>query len=449
MNTREIVLDMLLLVSSGKVFSHEIIKDGLDKYDYLEKYEKKFIKRLFEGTIERRIELDYIIGLFAKVKKNKMKPVILEVLRMGIYQVLYMNSIPESAICNEAAKLVKKKKYHQLTGFVNGVLRNVIRSKDNISYPKKENGIVEYLSVKYSMPTWIVEKWIATYGGELTETILKDLLDTRAISIRVDENISKDKYIEIEKEWQDKGVKYTKHPYLSYAYLIENIDGMLQLESFTKGVYTVQDISSMLVAQVAGVVVNDTIIDVCAAPGGKAIHMATKLNGSGKVIACDVSDAKVDRINENIARMNLANIETRVQDAKVFNKDFEDKADVLIADLPCSGLGVIGKKRDIKYNISSEQILDIVNLQKEIFANVKKYVKKGGVLIYSTCTINSLENEDMIKWICSQGEFELESLNPFLDKILHSESTQKGYLQLLPGVHQCDGFFMARLRRRR
>lgn len=441
---------MLLEVTSKQVFSHIIIKDVLDKYDYLEVQEKRFIKRLFEGTIERMIELDYIIAQYAKVKGNKMKPAIRNILRMSIYQLLYMDSVPDSAVCNEAVKLVKKKKYHQLGGFVNGVLRTISRERSEIVYPDKEKEPVKWLSIQYSMPEWILEKWIPVYGIEAVANMVESMLQEQPITVRIDETCSKEEVAAVLEEWNRRGVVYTQHSYLPYAYQLQRVDGIASYEGFQQGWYTVQDISSMLVAEVAHVAADDCVLDVCAAPGGKTLHIATKLkalNGHGTVEARDVSQIKCDYIEENRCRLQLTNVTTRVADARVYEKQLKETVDLVIADVPCSGLGVMGKKRDIKYHMNPAQIAEIVQLQRQIMSVVKEYVKVGGTLLYSTCTINPEENEEMVAWLVSEGGFELEAIDSYLPECLHSDTTQLGYLQLVPSVQESDGFFLARLRR--
>jgi 16S rRNA (cytosine967-C5)-methyltransferase len=203
----------------------------------------------------------------------------------------------------------------------------------------------------------------------------------------------------------------------------------------------------MLVAECADVKEAMTIFDLCAAPGGKSMHCAEKLNGTGRVYSFDVSENKTDYIQENIDRLGYTNIETKVKDATVFDASMIEGADIVLADVPCSGIGVIGKKCDIKYRINEDEIKNITELQKKIIDNAWQYVKKGGTLIYSTCTISREENEEMVKYLTANAPLKLESLNAYLPKELWSETTEKGYLQLLPGVHKCDGFFIARLKR--
>lgn len=200
-------------------------------------------------------------------------------------------------------------------------------------------------------------------------------------------------------------------------------------------------------AEAAGICPGDTVIDVCAAPGGKALHAAAKLNGTGEVIACDVSSHKTDKIDENCARLGLENVSIRVRDARVRDASLTEKADVLLADVPCSGFGVIGHKQDIKYRVTNESLTELQTLQKDIITNVINYIKPGGILMYSTCTMNPGENEEMAAWICETFGLEPVSMEDRLPAVLAKEAKQ-GMLQLLPGVHETDGFFLAKLRKK-
>lgn len=439
MNVREIVLDMLMELSKENTYCHLLIRDVLQKYNYLEQRDKAFIKKIVEGTVERRLELDYVINLFSTTKVSKMKPLIREVLRMSVYQILYMEQVPDSAVCNEAVKLVQKRKFTNLKGFVNGVLRNIARNKEKMVY--------DDISIKYSMPMWLVERLTNAYGKDMAEKIMASFLEEKPVTIRRKESLSEKEWEIITKEMEKFGVQVSKHPYLPYAYEIKKAEGLFSIEAFKKGCFTVQDVSSMLVAECADVKEAMTIFDLCAAPGGKSMHCAEKLNGTGRIYSFDVSENKTDYIQENIDRLGYTNIETKVKDATVFDVSMIEGADIVLADVPCSGIGVIGKKCDIKYRINEDEIKNITELQKKIMDNAWQYVKKGGTLIYSTCTISREENEEMVKYLTANAPLKLESLNAYLPKELWSETTEKGYLQLLPGVHKCDGFFIARLKR--
>lgn len=445
-NTREIVLDTLLAIESGQGYSHKVIKDVLDKYDYLGGQEKAFIKRLTEGTLERRIEIDYVLNGISSVPVKKMKPLIRSLLRMGLYQIMYMDGVPDSAACNEAVKLAEKRRFHNLKGFVNGVLRKAAKQKESICYPDPVKAPMEYLSVKYSMPEWIVRKWTEEYGGELTERMLNSLLQTRGVTIRIASFVPEEERTRILEALRERGTTVDRHPYLSCAYVLTGTDTIRTLPGYAEGYLTVQDVSSMLAVAAADIKEGDLVLDICAAPGGKAM-LAAEAAGSGAVEARDVSAYKVSLMEENIRRMKLANINVRQWDALVPDEEMTGKADVVLADVPCSGLGVIGKKRDIKYNVTPESIEEITVLQREILLRAAAYVKSGGILLYSTCTLNKEENEAMVQWICDTLPFLAENMDPYLPACLHSETTAKGYLQLYPGIHDTDGFFFARLRR--
>lgn len=439
MNTREIVLDMLMELAKGETYCHLLIRDVLKKYNYLDQRDKAFIKRVTEGVVERKIELDYVINQFSNTKVNKLKPLIRELLRMSVYQILYMDQVPDSAVCNEAVKLAQKRKFVQLKGFVNGVLRNIARNKETIAYTD--------LSVKYSMPQFLIDKLMASYDSKTTEKILASFLTDMPVSIRKKESLSLTQWENVISKLESEGIQVEAHPYLSYAYTLKKAEGLGNIESFQNGDFTVQDVSSMLVAECAGIRENQRVLDLCAAPGGKSMHVAEKLQGTGKLYSFDVSEKKTAYILENKERMGYDNIEVEVNDATVYREDLEESFDVVIADVPCSGIGVIGKKCDIKYRIDETEIKSIVELQKKIMENAWKYVKKGGTLLYSTCTISREENEDMVEWLLNNAPLATESLDTYLPKALLTETTKKGYLQLLPGVHDCDGFFIARLKR--
>lgn len=446
-NTRELAVNILLETAEKQAYSHLIIRDVLDKYDYMNGRDKAFVKRIAEGTLERKIQIDYILNQFSKVPVSKMKPFIRNLLRISVYQLLFMDYVPDSAVCNEAVKLAGKRGFRSLSGFVNGVLRNIARTGKQTAYPDKEKDPIAYLSVIYSMPEWLTEKWMEEFGREKTECILKGFLEVQPVTVRLKETITEGEKEELLASLKAAGVKARKHPYLPYAYCLFETEGVGKLPGFQEGLFTVMDVSSMLVGEIAGIRENDFIIDVCAAPGGKALHAAEKLKGTGIVQARDLNEYKVSLIRNNIQRMQKNNIEAMVWDACSLREEDVEKADVVLADLPCSGLGIIGKKQDIKYHASKEGIRQLAKLQWEILSVVWQYVKPGGTLIYSTCTISPEENEENVNRLIENYPFERENLKPFLPKQLQ-ESEKEGCIQLLPGIHETDGFFMARLRRK-
>ena len=423
-NDRELILEILLAVTRDGEYSHIALRNVLENYQYLDKSERAFITRVTEGTLERMIELDYIINQFSKTKVNKMKPVIRTIIRSAVYQLKYMDSVPDSAVCNEAVKLAGKRGFSGLKGFVNGVLRNISRNLDNVKYPDKSD-TVKWLSVIYSMPEWIITEWLKNYDREMVEKMLQAFLAERPTTIRCNlSQISREKLAE---ELKKEGVKVRLCDTVDSALFISGYDYLGALESFRTGHFQVQDISSMEVAEWADPKEDEYIIDVCAAPGGKSLHLADKLAGKGHVEARDLTPYKVDLIRDNIARIGIDNIEAVCQDATVYDEASEKKADILIADLPCSGLGVLGKKTDLKYKMNPDTQEELVHLQRKILSVVHHYVKSGGKLLYSTCTIHRAENQENAAWFAEQyPEFELVRERQFL-----------------PGVDDSDGFYIA------
>ncbi|MDC7288875.1 16S rRNA (cytosine(967)-C(5))-methyltransferase RsmB [Blautia schinkii] len=445
-NTREMILEILLEIEEEGEHSHIAIRNALSKYQFLPKQERAFVTRVCEGTLEYRILIDYLIDSYSKITVDKMKPVIREILRSAVYQLKFMDSVPDSAVCNEAVKLAQRKGFYNLKPFVNGVLRTVARELGNFQYPPREENLIRYLSVKYSMPEQLVIRWLGDYGEEKTEKILADFLTEKPLTVRCRTYRSSKE--EICQSLTDQGVEVKPAPYLPYAVEISGFNHILALDAFIKGKIQVQDVSSMLVAEVAAPKRGDYVIDLCAAPGGKSLHIGDKMEGYGTVDARDVSQYKVDLIEENIQRTGSINVQAKVQDATVFDVDSEYKADIVLADVPCSGYGVIGKKPDIKYRATPQKQDELVILQRTILDRASEYVKSRGALIFSTCTIAKEENEENMMWFLNNYPFRLESLDPYLPEELHSETTRLGYLQLLPGVHKTDGFFIAKFRRK-
>lgn len=444
-NLREIIVSTLMEIIEEEEYSHIVLRNVLEKYQYLEKRDRAFITRVAEGTLENMIQIDYIIERFSKVKVKQMKPVIRTILRMSVYQLKYMDSVPDSAVCNEGVKLAQRKGFYNLKGFVNGVLRSVARNLELVEYPDQKAYPLQYLSVTYSIPEWILKSWLPLYGFETVEKICRDFQKEKMTSIRC--NLDQASKEEIVESLKAQGIQVRNVPYLDYALEIGDYNYMKAVEAFKKGWFQVQDISSMLVSEIAAPQWGDYCMDVCAAPGGKSLHLADKLKGSGHVEARDISEYKVSLMKENVERTGVINMTAVLADATAFYPASVEKADVLIADVPCSGLGVIGKKQDIKYKMTPARQEEIIKLQRKILDTVYPYVKKGGTLIYSTCTIGPEENQYNVKWFLDHYPFQLESIDPYICDELKSKTTAAGYLQLLPGVHQSDGFFIARFKR--
>lgn len=445
-NEREIVLDLLLDMEKNGSYTHLLLRTTLRKYQFLDKKSRAFITKLLEGTTEYRIQLDYILDQFSKTKMKKCRPLIRNLLRMSVYQIYYLDHIPDSAVCNEAVRLAKKRGFQSLSGFVNGLLRNISRNKQHISFPDKEKNETFALSIQYSMPEWIIEMWLSQYRYDEVERMLASTLKERGTIVRINEQ----KTTKEELKRQLKGEMTVQDgAYLPFALVVSDYDYLQKSEAFLQGLFQVQDESSMLVSLAANPKKDDVVLDVCAAPGGKSLHMAQLLQNSGHVVARDLTQEKIELIEENIERMGYDNIEAQVFDACELDEQWIEKADIVIADLPCSGLGVMAKKNDLKYRITKEEIVALASLQRQILQVVSQYVKPGGTLIYSTCTVTTEENIKNYNWVKETLGFLPNDMTSYLPGQLQTETAKEGYLQLLPGVHECDGFFISSFQKKK
>ena len=358
-NTREIILDILLEILERGGYSHLVLQQVLEKYQYLSKQQRSFITRVVQGTLERRIELDAVLDQVSGTPVRKMKPVIRTILRESVYQILYMDGIRDAAVCDEAVKLAKKRGFYQLRGFVNGVLRNICRKKEKFSFSDP--------SIRYSLPRWILELWRQEYTDEEIGEIGSAFLAAAPTWIRVNTaRISPD---ELAEQLETEGISVTPDAELPYALKIDGYDYLQGMRSFMEGLFYVQDISSMRAVAAAGLARQREagpvkVIDVCGAPGGKSLDAGLLTAGNAAVECRDISGYKVDLIAQNIARCGLSSVQAVKKDALIWDEGSKESADVVLADLPCSGLGIIGKKPDIKYHMTPEKAEDLVRLQR-------------------------------------------------------------------------------------
>ena len=437
---RKIALETLIQIEKNNAPSHLVIKDVLDKYDYLSKTEKALFSTIVKGTIERRIELDYVCDLYSKTPHNKMKLPIRTIIEMGIYQILYMNSYDTLAV-NSSVELARKKGFSTLAGFVNAVLRNISKNKDNIKYPEK--GDENYLSVKCSMPLNLVKLLVSQYNEDTVEKMLKASLESDFVRIRISEKVSTSEKEEIIEDFKKKGAEIMPVNGFETLFNIKGMGNIGEFKFFTDGKIYIQDVGSYML--VKNVPFGERILDTCSAPGGKSIFLSERYPDA-KITACDISEDKISRIKENIERCKASNIDVKICDATVFNPEFEEAFDVVVADVPCSGLGVIGKKQDIKYRLTDESLESLYELQKNILYNVSKYVKKGGYLCYSTCTVNKKENEAQIERFLAENNFEYADLS-FVPENM-KDKINNGCLSLMQGIDDSDGFFISVLKKR-
>lgn len=401
------------------------------------------------GVVERKIELDYLISQLSKTKIKKIEPRVLIILEMGLYQLKYMNYKPY-AVCNEMTGLVKKIGLHGLSGYVNAVLRAYLRRADEILYPDEEANIRAYLHIKYSMPQWLCRHFIKEIGIINTKRAFEYFMNDRSVTVRVVQSL-----INVEdviRLFHDYHIEYEKNEYLDYVFYIKNMPVLLQTDMLKKGYLQVQNLSSVLVGEVAKSRLAPKVLDICAAPGGKSLHLAdlmklgAKTNDElkkGEIIARDIHESGIRMLEERRQDSGFLNIRAELKDASVFYPEDEEGYDLILADLPCSGLGVIARKPDIKYYSSSDGIQDLATLQFFILKNAVRYLKKGGSLIYSTCTVSKLENSDISDRIVEELGLEKLDISASFPEKIREALKENWRIDILPGEFGSDGFFIS------
>jgi 16S rRNA (cytosine967-C5)-methyltransferase len=437
---RLLAVDMLLEIDREEVPCHLVIRRVLDHDCTMPLRDRNFCRRLTEGTIERCIFLDYMIDQVAKTRTRKMKPVIRWIIRTAAYQIWFM-SVPDRAAVSEALRITARKGCGPLKGFVNGVLRNLARRKDTLKLPDRVADPEYYLSIRYSLPRPIVHRWMERYGEEKTEAAAASFEKKPPLTVRLRGDAAA-----LTGELESEGISVTDAPYVPDARILSGVTGLEELPAFRRGALAVQDVSSMIAVRAAGIRRTSTVLDLCAAPGGKTM-LAADLAPEGRVLSRDLTEKRVSLIRSAAERLGIHNVTVQCADASVFDPVLRETADVVLADVPCSGLGVIGRKPDIRYRMSDAKTESLVKLQREILSQAVRYIRPGGTLLYSTCTIDERENEENAEWICDQLGLEPCALAPDLPDELKEKAGDRSTLQLLPGTHRCDGFFLAKFRK--
>lgn len=441
MNAREIAYKVLLDIEKNNNYSNMAINKYF-KDVKLSNQDRGLATEIIYGVIENKYYIDYMIDKLSKVKTNKMEIYVKTLLRMGVYQIMFLNSISDYAAVNETVNLAKKKN-SKVSGFINGILRNVIRQKEEIGKVKTKDDI-EYLAIKYSYDKWMIKNWIAHFGKEFTEELVEANNERPNIYLRT--NTLKITRGELIEKLAEQNIKAEKVNVVEEAIKVEHLKDIENNKLYKEGLFTVQDISSMLVGKVMNPKENSLILDVCSAPGGKTTHMATLMNNTGQVVSRDIYDHKLKLIKASANRLGLTNIDAQEFDGMKLDRESIAKFDYVLADVPCSGLGIIRRKPEIKYK-EKEEFRELPPIQKKILENAAKYVKVGGTLIYSTCTIQDNENINVVnEFLQKYKNFELA---PIKEVNVDLDNQEKGYMKIYPNVHDMDGFFISKLIRLR
>lgn len=420
-NPREKALQIINDVLYKGAFLEESLeilkKSNIDERDY------NFIKEITTGVIRNRTYLDYVIKINSRVKIKRIHKIILSILEMAIYQMYFLDKVPDYSIVDESVNLAKIYGNRGSISFTNGILRSI--SKKDAPQVKIEDSI-DNLSTFYSHPKFYTEYFYNNYGEEFTKKLLKANNEMPPFTIRV--NTLKTSKSDLMSNLKELGFEIEETVY-DNALNILNPKGIIDTKYFDDGHFYVQDLGSILVASFLNPRENSSLLDLCAAPGGKTTHLAEIMNNTGEIIACDKSQGKIKLIQENVKRLGVKNIEARVNDARVLNKDFIDKFDYVLVDAPCSGTGLYRKKPDIKWNKDLEDIKSLAEIQLEILDKAKYYVKDGGELLYSTCSLSKIENEDVVnKFLENNKNFKIKKLR------------DREVLKLFPSTDGSDGF---------
>jgi len=421
----------------------EKLLDAEFRLGNLSSLDKGLLNEIVHGVIRWKAKLDWVLVGFYHGDFLKCLNIVKNSMRVALYQILFLDRIPIPAAINESVEIVKRIQGEKTAGIVNGVLRNISRNIDNIRYPDKNEDIGYYLSIMFSHPRWMVKRWIERFGEIKTEKLLFVNNRRPYNTIRVNQlRSSVDEVTNV--------LKANEMHYFPSALLPESIavkshkPDVPNMDIFKDGKVTIQDTSASLAAKLAAPKEGMTVLDLCAAPGGKSFYLAEMMNDKGKVIAVDQYKSKLHFIEEGSTRLGLKSIEVRLADATKI--EINEDVDIIFADVPCSGLGTLAKKPDIKWKREREDITVLADLQKKILESAAKILKPGGVLVYSTCTIEPEENVENIQWFLdNHPEFEIDPA----DKYLPEDICKGGFMEIFPHVHYMDGAFAARLIKKR
>lgn len=433
MNIRRLAIALASKCEAAGQYSNIALDSAIKKYG-LYGADRGLLTLLTYGIIERRITLDYVIDSMSSIPPSKIERDTRDILRLGIYQLLYTDKIPDHAAINEAVELASKRS----KGFVNALLREFVRRGKTVDYPDCEKDEVDYLSVKYSFPREICEVFLCDFGVDKTESLFEAFSKTADVTLRVNTiKISRDGLLALIK---DKGIECEPTEYSPHGIRLSGKTPLCDIPGDDEGLWFVQDEASQICTTSADARKGDFVIDACACPGGKSFALATDMK-QGEIISCDIHENKLSLIERGAQRLSIDFIKTKAQDARVLCSEFCERADVVLCDVPCSGFGVFAKKPDIRYK-SVADTERLPEIQRAILYNCSKYVKAGGTLVYSTCTLLKRENEENVRLFLSENpQFEA------VDFGAGGIESKDGMLTLYPDIHGTDGFFVAKMKR--
>jgi len=438
MSARETALRVLVSCRTNSAWADAALKAQMER-DNLSGPDAALCTRLVYGVMQQRMLLDFYIGAYCSQKPDHLQPPLLDILRLGAYQILFLDKVPDSASVNESVNLTKKVKRAQASGLVNAVLRKISQNKHDLpAIPDRD--AERYLSIKYSHPKWLVKRLMAILGREEAEACLAANNGVAPMTVQV--NPLKTTEAELVAELEAAGVTVKAHGWVPGCLELSGTGDLTALNAFREGKFLVQDPAARLVSLIAGVEEGDRVLDVCAAPGGKTFSAAFEMKGQGSILSCDLHENKLKRIREGAERLGLTCVETAAADGRKQNPEWVEAFDAVLVDAPCSGLGIIRKKPDTRYK-KADDLFTLPVIQEAILDNAAAYVRPGGTLIYSTCTILPEENEQVAAaFLAAHPEFSRESFT-----LPTPVGETEGELTLWPQRHETDGFYICRMKR--
>ncbi len=434
---RGIAIKILTRVERTDAYLDKLLDIELNDTD-LNPPDKRLLTELVHGVLRNQSRLDWVLTGFYHGQYSKVAPNVRSALRVALYQILFLTRIPHHAAVNEAVEFVKKYRGQRLADTMNGLLRNIARNVDNIRYPLASVDELQYLAVVHSHPTWLIKRWHERYGFEETESLCKannmrPFLTMRPNALKGDFQAFVNQLVEV-------GIDYRRCFYMRDFLTVRNLPNIKQSALFSEGHFSIQDESAGLVGELLAPKPGETVIDLCSAPGGKAIHAAELMKNEGRIIAIDKYETRLNLVKQSAARVGITSIEILEGDASEIELE---QADKVLADVPCSGLGVLSKKPDIKWTREPEDIRKLAGIQRAIINNAARLVKPGGVLVYSTCTVEPEENHEIVMdFLQAHPEF---SIDPAQNYIPPRVVDEHGFLATFPHRHRMDGAFGARL----
>lgn len=441
MNVREIAFQSLLTICRDEGYSNIVVSKAIQKHKFADR-DRRFYTELVYGTLRCLNYLDWIISQISTRKLKKLDPVCLAIIRLGLYQIFGMTKVPESAACNEAVKMATKFGNKGMAKFVNAMLRNSIRRRDQFIIPDKDKNLTAYLALTYHQQDWLVRRWLEEYGPDDTERLCQYFDTIPALCLRVNTAVTsrEDLLTELGKH----GLPARPAAISPDGIYLDGNPGIHELTCLRDGRAIIQDEPSQLVAHIVDPQPHEVVFDVCAAPGGKTTHLATLGGPSCVVYGGDIHEHKLRLIEYNAQKLGLKNVRTLLQNGCTIGQKYAGKADRVLVDAPCSGLGVLRHKIDLRWRKNPSDLRTLPALQRRILDSASQCVRPGGVLVYSTCTMNDEENSRIVAdFLKNHPEFHVENATQWLTVPGH----EGPFIQLLPQRDNLDGFFIARMKK--